>query len=210
MIRVNLLENRGSVARPLGANVGGGTATEYGAGGTGVETSLSSALGKAIAMNLAILLTFPAALIYYERYNIGLLRARANEIAGQVSQKQQVLQSKKEEIAQSASLKEKAKELANKISLLKVLARTRLREIKTLDFIQTNLPERVWLKELSFKAGDLLMKGSAVTDDELTVFIRALEKNRSFTKVLLVQAKEERTKDGTVKGFELTAKVEAE
>ena len=107
-------------------------------------------------------------------------------------------------------MKEKAKELANKISLLKVLARTRLREIKTLDFIQTNLPERVWLKELSFKAGDLLMKGSAVTDDELTVFIRALEKNRSFTKVLLVQAKEERTKDGTVKGFELTAKVEAE
>ena len=210
MIRVNLLQNRGASSRQAAANATSGETIDFVIGGTSGGTSAGSAANKAIAKNLVILLLFPGALIFYESYNLGIMRTKANQIALQVSERQQALQAKQNEIAQSADLKVKAKELANKIALLKVLARTRLREIKTLDFIQTNIPEKIWLKDLSFKSGALLMKGSAITDDDLTTFIRALEQNRSFTKVLLVQAKEVKGKDGSAKGFEITAQVEAE
>lgn len=212
MIRVNLLHNRGSTARTQVAGaMGGGTGTEnY---GTGVGTSVTGGLGqvnKAAVVNLVVLLIFPAALIYYERYNLAIYKAQEAAAAAQFSTAQAEMKVKETEIAQSASLKEKAQELATKIGLLKSLARTRLREIKTLDFIQTNLPEKVWLREVSFKSGDLMLRGYAVTDDDLTAFIRSLEKNRSFTNVILLQAKEEKIKSGAVKNFEISGKVEAE
>jgi Tfp pilus assembly protein PilN len=213
MIRVNLLQNRGSSARTQATGMtSGSTGTEF-AYGSGVGTNATgvmSQVNKAVIINLIVLLLFPAALIYYERYNIAELKVQATALANQVSEAQATMQGKQAEIAQSAALKEKAQELATKIGLLKSLARTRLREIKTLDFIQTNLPEKVWLREVSFKSGDLMLRGYAVTDDDLTAFIRALEKNRSFANVILLQAREEKTREGTAKNFEISGKVEAE
>lgn len=210
MIRVNLMQNRGSSTRPAAGNApSGGTATDFQLSGIGVSTT-SVSLGRPVIVKLIVLIAFPLVLFYFEQYNLSILQNEARAAAAQLNDAQTLLASKEAEVAQSADLKEKAKELANKIEILKKLAATRLREIKSLDFIQTNLPEKVWLKELKFKTGSLMIRGMAVTDDDLTTFVRALEKNRSFTNVILLQAKEERGTQGSVKTFEVSCNVEAE
>ena len=213
MIRVNLLQGRMSAAKTQVGMMGGGTATDFAAtsaGATGIGYTTSGANNKNLAINIAVILIVPVALIYYERSNLDDLRQRAQVVADEVQVIQNEITAKKEEITQSANLKEKAKELANKIEILKKLARLRLREIKALDYIQTNIPEKVWLKELAFRGGALTIRGYAVTDDELTNFVRSLEKSRNFSGVVLLQAREERNKDGAVKNFEVSCTVEAE
>jgi Tfp pilus assembly protein PilN len=209
MIRVNLLQNRVRGQGMQGAT-STGTATDMKYGTSGGTSTMLGAPSGPMVVNLIALLLFPAALIYYEQYNIGILQAQANALTADVQQIQTALTAKETLLSQSGELKEKAKELATKIELLKKLARTRLREVKSLDFIQTNLPEKVWLHELAFKSGAVVIKGKAMTDDDLTSFVRSLEKSRTFTKVLLLQAREERTTEGAVKNFEVTCNVEAE
>jgi Tfp pilus assembly protein PilN len=208
MIRVNLLQNRvkGQTAT---AGVASGTAADFAVGGGRTSAALASPSGP-IVINLIVLLLFPAILIYYEQYNIGILQAQSRAAAAELQQLQNTLTEKETLLSQAGALKEKAKELVNKIEILKKLARTRLREVKSLDFIQTSLPEKVWLTELSFKSGAVMIKGKAMTDDDLTAFVRMLEKNNAFSKVILLQAKEERTAEGAVKNFEVSCNVEAE
>ncbi|MGE0762500.1 MAG: PilN domain-containing protein [Bdellovibrionales bacterium] len=218
MIKVNLLQNRGSSARTqVGMTGVGGTATDFmgtssgtASGTAGYTGSMSGANNKRLVINLIVVMLIPGALIYYERSNLEELRHHANITNAEVAELQNQIEQKKTQIAQSVELKEKAKELANKIDILKKLSRIRLREIKALDFIQASMPEKVWLREMSFKSGALLIRGYSMTDDDLTMFVRSLEKSRNFSSVVLLQAKEERSKDGAVKNFEVSCNVEAE
>lgn len=218
MIKVNLLQNRGVSSRTQVGVGAAGTATDM----TGpVATSGSDFVGgfgassgavdnRGALINLIVLVIFPGLLIYYERMNLEALKRTSVQVQSEVTKITSQINEKKAEISKSADLKEKAKELANKIEILKKLSRIRLREIKALDFIQASIPEKVWLKELIFKAGALTIKGYSLTDDDLTTFVRSLEKSRGFSGVVLLQAKEERTKEGSLKSFEVSATVEAE
>lgn len=215
MIKVNLLQNRGTQSKTqVGGFTGAGTATDFagtGQGTVGYTTSMGRASNnKNVVINLVTILAFPGALIYYERSNLDQLRQLALASSAEVETVQNQITLKKNQITQSAELKEKAKELANKIDILKKLSRLRLREIKALDFIQASMPEKVWLRELSFKSGALAIRGFSMTDDDLTLFVRALEKSRNFSSVVLLQAREERNKEGSVKNFEVSCNVEAE
>lgn len=218
MIKVNLLQNRGG-ARTQGGFTGvgtsAGTATDFGTGqgtaGIGYTTSMGRAGGnKNVIVNIIVILAIPGILIYFERANLDELRKRSLTINSEVEALQTQITTKKNQITQSADLKEKAKELANKIDILKKLSRLRLREIKALDFIQASMPEKVWLREMTFKSGALSIRGFSMTDDDLTLFVRALEKSRNFSNVVLLQAREERSKEGAVKNFEVSCAVEAE
>jgi Tfp pilus assembly protein PilN len=209
MIKVNLLQNRVRTAGG-GTSTVAGTATDFGtAQGGGTQTVMGAPSGP-VVVNLVVMLALPALLIYWEQYNLGILQSQANALGAEVQQMQQSVAEKESQLAQAGELKEKAKELATKVELLKKLARTRLREVKSLDFIQTTMPEKVWLREITFKAGAMVIRGKAMTDDDLTTFIRALEKSRTFTNVLLLQAKEERGPEGALKNFELSCNVGAE
>ncbi|MBX7231965.1 MAG: PilN domain-containing protein [Bdellovibrionales bacterium] len=165
---------------------------------------------KNLILNLLIILSLPVGLIYYERQEINKLKNKSNLISAEVADLDQALNNKKTEIENSSTLKEKAKELTNKISILKKLARLRIREIKAIDFIQGNIPEKVWLKDLNFKNGELKIHGRATTDDELSAFIHSLEKSKYFSGVLLLQAKEERSVEGSIKSFEISCSVEVD
>jgi Tfp pilus assembly protein PilN len=96
------------------------------------------------------------------------------------------------------------------MKIMKALSRTRLRELKALDFLQTMIPERVWLNSLDYIDEKFRLKGLALTDDDLTDLIQALDKSSFFSEVVLLQAKETTSRDGTLKNFELTTTIEGQ
>lgn len=210
MIKINL--HRG---RPQGTGVG----TSPNTAGTGTmptEFNVTSAEPTAdfnkrdAVVNGLMLVVFPILLMFYEQHHIDQLNLQLRQTQSALSVKETTLQEKKAEAAKSGELKEKAKELANKIEILKKLAKIRLREIRALDFIQNNIPEKVWLSEMVFKEGQLKLKGRSMTDDDLTNFVNSLENSKYFTNVLLLQAREERLKEAALKTFEVSCNLEVE
>jgi Tfp pilus assembly protein PilN len=206
MIKVNLLQNRGSTARPSQLP---GTSTDI-AGNAGTYSKSEGPSSTPAVTRIVLLILGPAALMVVEQQNLSVLQSQANQLAAQVATIQATLKTKEDAIGKSGALKAKASELSNKIGILKKLAHTRLREIKALDYIQSKMPEKVWLTDYASKAGAVILHGFAYSDDDLNMFVRGLGNNKSFVSVLLQQAKEEKTKDRSVKRFEVTFNVESE
>jgi len=206
MIRVNLLRDR--TASRTSAPSATGMTTDFQS--TGVNFSVGETNTKAIVTNLIVLFIAPIALIYYEHYQIGILKAQAQAKDVALQTVQAELNQKKAKVAETPNLREKAQELTDKIAILNKLARLRLREVKSLDFIQTVIPDKVWLNEVNFTASNVEIKGNAVTDEDLEHFLGVLENPKYFSKVTLLSGREEKTQEGSVKAFDIVCNVEAD
>lgn len=211
MIRINLTQNLGRGSRPAqSTNTNVGTSPDFVIETTNASFGGDQADMGALVVRIGLLLSLPILLIAFEQHQLSILKSGAVAAQAITQQLEATLSEKKAIITQSADLKAKAKELATKIEIMKKLAKLRLREIKALDFIQSNIPDRVWLKELNLKSGAMVIRGGASTDDDLTLFVKSLEKSRGFSSVLLLQANEQRGAEGSVKNFEITGTVEVD
>lgn len=207
MIKVNLLKNESSTKAAKSFTF---TSMNLKDMFTSVSPGASGLEPVRVVINGVIILSATVGLYMYERYNRNNLALELATLTSQTAKLAEVLKKKKEEANESEPMKKKARELSTKIDIVTRLSKVRLREIKALDFIQSVIPERIWFKTLVLKTGDLTIKGSAISDDDLTQFVRYLENNSMFRNVLLLQAKEEQTKEGSVKVFEIAARMEAE
>lgn len=146
-------------------------------------------------------------LIGYEWYNIDIQAQVAKKASQQLQNEKRGLQAKKEELKQYADVEEQSKVLEEKISILKALSKIRLREVKSLDFIQSIAPDAVWFQTINYQDQEYRFEGFSVTDDALSALIRELESSIYFTEVILLKAFEVKAENGTVKSFTIQAKV---
>lgn len=167
---------------------------------------LTSAESKDIAKKVLVMSIATVSMILYESYNVDQLKTQANGLAQAVNREKNVITKLKKEMAEYADVEKDAKVLEDKINILKTLSKIRLREVKALDFIQTITPETVWFSSIKYSEGQFEFQGYAVTDDDLSQFMRELENSPYFVDVILMRAKEEQTKQGTVKAFEIQSR----
>jgi Tfp pilus assembly protein PilN len=120
------------------------------------------------------------------------------------------------EVLKVKDIEVQAKELEDKLKILKLLSKLRLREVKTLDFMQSSIPEKVWLKDITYEsdkihveAGHFQFAGAAVATEELTEFVRRLEDSAYLTDVIVVRNQEVSVNKSTnLREFLFTAEVE--
>ena len=200
MIRVNLLRNR----------VVDQTAT------TVQETEGSSETRDSL-VKLAFMLMIPAGLMVLEGQSIQALNAESNRLSVQVSELENQAAAKAQEVESVKDIEVQAKELEDKLKILKLLSRLRLREVKTLDFMQSSIPEKVWLKSIAFEAdkvqveqGRFQFNGLAVATEDLSEFVKRLEDSAYLSEVIIIKNQETQMsgKGGTVREFLFTADVE--
>lgn len=198
MIRINLLKNRGEVTKATAA-----TEVNY----DGIYEELSNDEGakdpKTTALKVFCMLGALGLLIIYESYNIGQIRGQINDATALKNKLAKEIQEKKPIAEQARDLQKKIQDLEGRITSIKNLSKYRLREIKAIDFIQREIPERVWLTSLDFKDETIKIEGGSITDDELSKFLDSLDGKSYFRDVRLSKAIEEKRKDGTIKVFEI-------
>ncbi|MBK8204680.1 MAG: PilN domain-containing protein [Bdellovibrionales bacterium] len=153
---------------------------------------------------------FTVILVFFESNNVDNLKKEEQIFAIQLEELQAKVKKLKEEASKVSEFERQGKELEDKMKIMKALSRTRLRELKALDFLQTMIPERVWLNSLDYIDEKFRLKGLALTDDDLTDLIQALDKSSFFSEVVLLQAKETTSRDGSLKNFELTTTIEGQ
>ncbi len=202
MIKVNLLRNK----------VGDTQASEtFMAESSGEDTK--NAIVRLLVLAASVLM-----LIIYENQSIDALNQEVVSLQNQLSELQQAAQVKAQEVEGIKDVEAEAQSFTDKLKILKLLSNLRLREVKTLDFMQSAILERVWLKEISFTSskeklqeGQLVFRGGALTTEDLSEFVKRLEDSAYLNEVIVVKNQEvgiPGRQVGTMRDFEFTAEVE--
>lgn len=200
MIRVNLLKNRvnDSPTQMTSAPSGSGDTRET-------------------IVKLAFLMLATVGLMIFEGQNIRKLNDEAARMQAQVSEYEAQAAAKAQEAEGVKDVENQARELEDKLKILKLLSKLRLREVKTLDFMQSSIPEKVWLKNISFESdqanveeGRFEFVGNAVATEDLSEFVKRLEESAYLSEVIVIKNQEVPVsgRSASVREFMFTADVE--
>lgn len=201
MIRVNLARNR--VVDPALAPI---------------QVTGGGEQNREAIVKVAFILLFTIGLMMYESQNIRTLNEERGRLQANVTELEAQAQVKATEVEGIKDIAKQAQELEDKLKVLKLLSKLRLREVKTLDFMQTSIPEKVWLKVVNFDAqklnvekGHFQFEGFSVTTEDLTEFVKRLEDSAYLEEVIVIKNQEIAGpgKSGALREYQFTAEVEA-
>jgi Tfp pilus assembly protein PilN len=207
MIKVNLMRNKVADTAVGGTSVGGSVRS-------GDET-------REAIIKIAFILLFTLGLMMYESQNIRGLNEEAGRIRAMVADLEVQAQAKSVEVNAIKDIAQQAKELEDKLKILKLLSKLRLREVKTLDFMQSSIPEKVWLKGIRYEtdknlrerteSGRYQFEGNSVTTEDLSDFVKRLEDSAYLDEVIVIKNQESNSpvrSGGGLREFQFTAEVE--
>ena len=193
MIKINLLRN-------VGMTTGGITPQSAG-------VALSPDLQKAALGRLAIIALFPLAVFAYEKFNLSVLQGEVDKVNAQITD----VNAQKASFGSVAPKVEKftkeKKEIVKQVEAVRELARNRLREVKTLDALQSFMPDQAWLSDLQINGSVVKLDGFTLADDGVTRLIKALESSVLFSQITPKSTSKVDLPAGPAKKFQLEFRV---
>jgi type IV pilus assembly protein PilN len=84
----------------------------------------------------------------------------------------------------------KKKELEEKLQVIQQLKKGKTGPVRALDDLATEIPNRVWLLKMDETAGRVTFEGIAVEHEDVSAFMKALQKSKYFSGVTLGVSKE--------------------
>ncbi len=138
-----------------------------------------------------------------------------------ISEKTQVLRSKREyltslnvKIDQAKGVVDEIKKfredkarLEIQISTIESLTKERLREVKILDAIQSDIPQKTWLTKVDVQNDLLTLTGFAAADADTTTFMEKLSNSIHLKDVNLIKSEENQIASGYIKRFEISSAI---
>ncbi|NCN41168.1 PilN domain-containing protein [bacterium] len=197
MIRINLGKTRIQNADAIDSGYSGG-----------VTTNNSSSQLVSVLIKVTVILLGLVVLLFIEGQNIDELRAEAARISAQSSSIQAKLDESRAQLQSLGSIQQDSKTLEDKLDLLKTLSRRRLREIKSLDYIQSAIPRRVWLTQIAIDRENYILAGRSAEHSEISLFVKKLEAGGYFSDVVLVKDAPVERNEFAVRQFEILARSE--
>ena len=200
MIRVNLLRNLGSTGAAA-------PAAGVGAAPSGLGLTLASDdVKKQAALKVAATLMLPA-LVYVFLYLQG--SAQEAEVA-KIRADAALVDVKRVGLGPTAPKVDKfqaeQKQLQKELSVMKVLSRNRLREVKALDAIQNLMPPRTWLTRIKIENGNVNLIGYSSSEEGHSELLKAIE-GSVFSSLEPKSTSQEESPSGPLKKFEIEFKI---
>lgn len=186
MTRINLLKNT------LAANL---------------DAASSKELQKRAGINFFVIIIFPVLVWYYQSSNIGAKTDTRNGLQAQAAEAEERFNKVTAEEQELNKIKEENKKLLERLASYKTLVKNRLREVKSLDLIQTLIPEKVSIESMEFKETAVFIKGQTFTEEDLNLFTRALDESPVFSNVI-VTAMTSKVDGSNGKVFDLSLTIE--
>lgn len=159
-------------------------------------------------LKLGGMLLVPLLLFGFEAYHIP-------DLQSDLSSKQKLLASLtlKNDAAKGAvdeikKFKDDQSKLQKQIDTLEGLRRERLKEVKVMDNLQKDIPEKVWLTKIDFQEAKIVISGLATADTELTSFMENLSASVFLHDVNLLRSSEQPSESGVLKKFDISCAVD--
>lgn len=215
MIRINLAK-KGNQARRASSSGGSSPKNPF-SGLTGIfnkqdmveASEEDTGHSRALVMRLALLLLGSALLFAYEQANIPPKRSSVAKLRRDLDEVTKKNHDAEGAVAEIQRFEKEQTRLQSQIGAIEAVRRDRLREVRVLDYIQREIPEKVWLQKMDLVDNRLSISGFATADNELTTFMEGLQRSAYLKEVNLVRSNEAPFADfGLVKRFEITCLVE--
>lgn len=175
------------------------------AGGFGDAMGGDKDIQKQGAIRLFVLLLVPLAIYLYEMQAIPQLQRKLQSRRGVLTGLKTKNTQAKSAVDEIAKFKEDQTKLQKQIDTLEGLRKERLKEVKILDNLQKDIPDKVWLTKIDLQASKLVLSGLATADAELTTFMENLSRSVFLREVNLVRSSETPSDNGVLKRFEISA-----
>ena len=207
MIKINLVDKAGP--RSSFAEKTAGLGSLFKGGGSSVDGDEAQQINRALFTRLAIVALGPLLLFVIEANNVPPKRAAVGKLRREIEQTRTKNQAAEGAVAEIQRFEKEQERLQSQINAIEDVKKGRLREVKVLDYIQREIPEKVWLSKLELKDGRFLISGYATTDNELTSFMEGLQRSAYLKEVSLVRSSEAPYPGfGSVKRFEISCLME--
>ena len=100
------------------------------------------------------------------------------------------------------------KELQEKLRVIDELRKSKSGPVRAMDDLASEIPNRVWVTEFAEASGAVTIKGQAIDHEDVSAFMKALQKSKYFTGVRLGFSKASPPKRGvTLYTFEIKCQV---
>lgn len=199
MIKINLTPNSSaSVVSSASAFAGGGV--DFGADDNQIKRQ---ALVKFFVVLLPVI-----ALYAYEYVTIPDLEQQLRSKRNLLRELKATNDKAKGAVDEIEKFKKDKDRLQLQIDTLEGLASDRLKEVKILDAIQKDIPERVWLTRVETKGDQMTIKGFSTADVETTNFMESLSKSIHLKDVRLVRSVEQQTDGSVYKVFDIAVTID--
>jgi len=152
-------------------------------------------------IKLVITLLFVIGLFVYESINIPKLK---NQLAEENKTLIKLTEYNEKAALAVAEIKKQQEHKAlieKQIYSLDGLSKVRLKYIKVLDLIQTNLPDKIWFLSLKTKENLLEVTGLAFSENEITNFLDVMGKSIYFSDVSMLSSEDVVGRDATQRKF---------
>jgi len=100
-------------------------------------------------------------------------------------------------IGEVKSITQDKKALEDKLKILDALKKGRTGPVKVMDELATIVPNKVWISDYSEQNGSVVMRGFAVTYEDLSAFAQRLKTSKYFANVTIKKASQ-KSQSGTV------------
>ncbi len=119
--------------------------------------------------------------------------------------RQETVKAKQQEVAQLDKIigevnefTQKKKELEEKLNVIQSLKKGKTGPVRALDDLATEIPNRVWLSKMEESGGRMVFEGQAVDHEDVSAFMKALQKSKYFSNVVLGFSKAGKAQGGAV------------
>lgn len=166
-------------------------------------------LKRDLIVRLAILLGGSVFLFIYQEQNIPPLNSQLVSINSQLNEVRIKNQQAADAVSEIKKFEKDEEKLRAQLKAIEVLTKDRLKEVKVLDYIQREIPAKVWLSKLALNNSRLQIEGYASADADLTNFMEVLQGSAYLRDVSLVKSSEANLPEaGVVRKFEVTTQLE--
>lgn len=164
---------------------------------------------RALIVKLVIILLGSIALFTYQQLNVPPLKSKLSKARQEMTRVKKKNSDNANVVQEIAGYEIQQTKLQGQINAIEAVKKDRLREVRVLDYIQREIPEKVWLSKMDLIDGRLLIAGYAMADNELTTFMEGLQRSVYLKDISLIRSTESPSPEfGILKKFEIAASME--
>jgi type IV pilus assembly protein PilN len=108
------------------------------------------------------------------------------DLQAQIGTKKEDLKRLEKIIGEVNQHTKRKKEYEEKLAVIRKLKKSKTGPVRALDDLASELPKRVWLSKMDETSGEVSFTGNALNNEDVSAFMKALEKSRYFNNVVLV------------------------
>ena len=109
------------------------------------------------------------------------------DLQAQIATKKENLKRLEKIIGEVNQHTKRKKEYEEKLGVIRRLKKSKTGPVRALDDLATELPKRVWLSKMAEADGEVTFQGNALNNEDVSAFMKALEKSKYFNNIVLVK-----------------------